>query len=151
MANNKSSGKNTKNDNLPGLIVKGSASQANDQKGIQLKSKKNSVNRIKKVFFQLRFHTSFGQELFVSGNHPLLGNGEIEKALPMQYFDEEHWNTSIEFKESIEAFLRRLQSMALRACKQLGKLFCHCSSQPPWSSSSWPRFMVSNPLTLSTH
>ncbi len=103
MANNKSSGKNTKNDNLPGLIVKGSASQANDQKGIQLKSKKNSVNRIKKVFFQLRFHTSFGQELFVSGNHPLLGNGDIEKAVPMQYFDEEHWNTSIEFKDAIEA------------------------------------------------
>ena len=42
MANNKSSGKNTKNDNLPGLIVKGSASQANDQKGIQLKSKKTT-------------------------------------------------------------------------------------------------------------
>jgi len=51
IANNKSSGKNTKNDNLPGLIVKGSALQPNDQKGILLKSKKNSVNRIKKVFF----------------------------------------------------------------------------------------------------
>ena len=102
LSTNKSSGKNTKNDNLPGLIVNPSGLPVSAKKGIQLKSKKNSVNRIKKIFFQLRFHTSFGQELFVSGNHPLLGNCEVEKAIPMQYFDEEHWNTSIEFNEAID-------------------------------------------------
>ncbi len=46
---------------------------------------------LRKIIFQLRFHTLYGQELFILGNHPLLGNGVVEKAVPLSYFDEEHW------------------------------------------------------------
>ena len=58
--------------------------------------KSPKVKRLTKIIFQLHFHTAFGQELFISGNHPLLGNNDPEKALPMQYFNEEYWYTVIE-------------------------------------------------------
>ncbi len=52
---------------------------------------------IKKTIFQIRFHTAYGQNLFLLGNHPLLGNNELEKAIPLQYFSDEYWYTVIDF------------------------------------------------------
>ncbi len=49
-----------------------------------------------RIIFQLHFHTVFGQELFITGNHPLLGDGSIEHAVPMQYFNEQYWYAVIE-------------------------------------------------------
>lgn len=43
------------------------------------------------ITFQLRYNTSYGQQLFITANHPLLGNGNMAKALPMQYFNNEYW------------------------------------------------------------
>src|SRR5688572_25150543 len=49
-----------------------------------------------RVDFYLRFHTLFGQSLSVTGNTPELGNNDIEKSLPLQFFNEEFWLVSIE-------------------------------------------------------
>jgi 4-alpha-glucanotransferase len=49
------------------------------------------------LLFQLRFTTQFGQNIYVIGNHPLLGNNDIEKAVPLQYFNDNFWNLSISF------------------------------------------------------
>lgn len=49
-----------------------------------------------KIYFYLRYHTRFGQTLFVSGNCPELGNGHPEDALPMEYLNNELWTASIE-------------------------------------------------------
>lgn len=46
---------------------------------------------IEKLNFHLRFKTSFGQTIFITGNHPLLGNGNIEAAVPMVYLNEDYW------------------------------------------------------------
>lgn len=46
---------------------------------------------VSKITFQLRFHTNFGQQLFITGDDVLLGNNDIDKALPMQYLDSETW------------------------------------------------------------
>lgn len=63
--------------------------------------KKPAHNKgVKKLVFQLKFHTSFGQELFITGNHALLGNNDIEKALPLQYFTNEYWQIAIELNET---------------------------------------------------
>lgn len=67
--------------------------------------KKNTVQKSKaaafaKIIFQLRFHTEYGQELFISGNHPLLGNDDPAKAVPMQYFNEEYWYLVLELSAS---------------------------------------------------
>ncbi|GAC1398261.1 MAG: 4-alpha-glucanotransferase [Sediminibacterium sp.] len=54
----------------------------------------------KKISFHLRFHTVYGQQLFILANHPLLGDNQLEKAVPLQYFNEEYWFATIEFKEA---------------------------------------------------
>jgi len=53
---------------------------------------------VKHITFQLRFHTEFGQGLFIVGNHPLLGNNDVEQAVPMQYFNEEYWVLTLPFE-----------------------------------------------------
>ncbi len=52
---------------------------------------------IQVVRFQLRFHTVYGQELFISGNHPLLGSGNPDKAVAMQYDNDSFWSVEIDF------------------------------------------------------
>ena len=49
--------------------------------------------------FYLRFSTRFGQSLYVSGNHDALGGGNIVKALPMQYFNDEFWYAQVEIED----------------------------------------------------
>jgi len=49
------------------------------------------------LVFQLRFTTQFGQIIYVVGNHPLLGNNDIEKAVPLRYLNENYWNLTIPF------------------------------------------------------
>jgi 4-alpha-glucanotransferase len=44
-----------------------------------------------KLIFRLRFHTEPGQSLFLTGNHELLGHGDLRAALPLQYLDPQHW------------------------------------------------------------
>ncbi|MCA6473448.1 MAG: 4-alpha-glucanotransferase, partial [Chitinophagaceae bacterium] len=58
--------------------------------------KTKSTNSSLLVHFQLRFATQFGQQVFVTGNHDLLGNNSVEKALPLQYFNENYWMTTLE-------------------------------------------------------
>jgi 4-alpha-glucanotransferase len=49
------------------------------------------------LVLQLRFTTQFGQNIYVMGNHPLLGNNNIEKAVPLTYFNENYWKLSLSF------------------------------------------------------
>ena len=49
------------------------------------------------ITFQLKFTTQYGQQLFITGNHELLGNNDVAKALPMQYFNNEFWYANLEF------------------------------------------------------
>jgi 4-alpha-glucanotransferase len=52
-----------------------------------------------KVQFYLRFHTSFGQSLLISGNTDELGNDDSNAAIRMTYLNEEFWVASIEIKQ----------------------------------------------------
>jgi 4-alpha-glucanotransferase len=49
------------------------------------------------VTFRLRFHTRFGQSLRLAGNHPLPGNGEAARSVPLQFLNGEFWQVSISF------------------------------------------------------
>lgn len=49
------------------------------------------------ITFQLRFHTNYGQSLYLCGNHALLGNNDVAAAIPMEYFNDELWYVSIEW------------------------------------------------------
>jgi 4-alpha-glucanotransferase len=50
-----------------------------------------------KVTFQLKFSSHFGQRLFICGDHEVLGNNDLEKAFPLQYFNNEYWYADVEF------------------------------------------------------
>jgi 4-alpha-glucanotransferase len=49
-----------------------------------------------KIQFYLRFHTKFGQSIFIAGNTNDLGKPDAEKLLPLQYQSENFWQGSIE-------------------------------------------------------
>src|SRR3954469_5971059 len=57
--------------------------------------KKGELQKVKLNFF-VRFHTKFGQTIYITGQHQILGNGEIDKALPMQYWNEGFWTATLE-------------------------------------------------------
>jgi 4-alpha-glucanotransferase len=48
-----------------------------------------------RLTFKLRYHTNFGQSLLLTGNHESFGNGNIAKAIPLQYRDEQFWEATI--------------------------------------------------------
>ena len=52
---------------------------------------------LQKVSFWLRYATQYGQQIFISGNHPLLGNNNLAEALPLQCFNEHFWTCSVDF------------------------------------------------------
>jgi 4-alpha-glucanotransferase len=58
-----------------------------------------------KIDFYLRFHTQFGQTLSIVGNLPVLGNHSLEKALPMNFLNDEFWQVSIEIDPEETEFL----------------------------------------------
>lgn len=51
-----------------------------------------------KFQFYLRFHTQYGQSLWISGNTEELGNDDPAKALLMDYLNDDFWAVSIEIK-----------------------------------------------------
>ncbi len=57
-----------------------------------------------RIRFQLRYRTSFGQTLFITGNHPQLGMGNPDQALPMKYFNEESWYAELDIDAESAAF-----------------------------------------------
>ncbi len=66
-----------------------------EKKKSAVKSKRSAAG--KKITFHLKFHTTFGQDLFILGNHPQLGDNDPAKAIPLQYFNEEYWFVTIDF------------------------------------------------------
>ena len=48
--------------------------------------------------FYLRFQTRYGQSLWISGNIQELGNGDPDKALEMEYLNDEFWSANTEIK-----------------------------------------------------
>lgn len=49
-----------------------------------------------KIDFYLRFHTHFGQSLFVAGSLDELGSYDVKKALPMNFLSEDFWHVRVE-------------------------------------------------------
>lgn len=53
-----------------------------------------------KINFYIQYRTNFGQSLYITGNHDELGNDDSTKAVPLQYFDENHWLVAIDIRDS---------------------------------------------------
>ncbi|PWT77029.1 MAG: 4-alpha-glucanotransferase [Bacteroidetes bacterium] len=52
-----------------------------------------------KIHFYLRFHTKVGESIYVTGNIHALGNGDNDKAFPLQFMNDEFWHGTIEVNE----------------------------------------------------
>ncbi len=52
-----------------------------------------------KIQFYLRFHTKFGQSLFITGNIDALGNYNSRKLFPIQYMNNEFWHGTLDLAE----------------------------------------------------
>ncbi len=52
-----------------------------------------------KLTFKLRFHTHPGQSLFISANHPVLGSGNPDRAMPFHCADSETWQVSVDLPD----------------------------------------------------
>lgn len=53
------------------------------------------ISKLTLVVFQIHYHTTFGQELFITGNHEIFGNNNLSKALPMHYLNDDWWSVSL--------------------------------------------------------
>lgn len=60
-------------------------------------AKKKAKISVVTVTFQLRFNTNFGQTLFVTGNHHILGNNDIQNAVPLAFVNNNLWSVSLPF------------------------------------------------------
>lgn len=52
-----------------------------------------------KIHFEIEYKTEWGQNLYVTGNLPELGNWDIEKAPRMTYGDHENWKLQLALKK----------------------------------------------------
>jgi 4-alpha-glucanotransferase len=53
-----------------------------------------------RVTIRLRYHTHFGQRLFLCGDHPWFGGGQPEQALPLRHVNEEFWEVALDLPET---------------------------------------------------
>jgi 4-alpha-glucanotransferase len=90
-------------DNSISVIEKSTISSLKVSNKSKLKDpseKKQPRKVISQVRFQLRYRTKYGQEIYVCGNHPLLGNGDPLKAVSMFYNNDDLWSLSLDFTNS---------------------------------------------------
>ena len=55
---------------------------------------------VKKISFHLKYKTSFGQVIYIYGNHPLLGNDQVEMAIPMVFLNDDSWLLNLDCRSS---------------------------------------------------
>ena len=54
------------------------------------------------IHFYLRYHTQFGQVLFISGNEDFLGNNDTAKAVELSYYNDDYWHLKIELPQNFD-------------------------------------------------
>jgi len=54
------------------------------------------------INFYLKYHTVFGEELFISGNNSYLGDNDSLKAIKLKWLNEDFWLVSIEFPKDFD-------------------------------------------------
>jgi hypothetical protein len=64
-----------------------------------VKKLETSKTKLIKVSFHLKYQTTFGQVIYVYGDHPLLGNNLIEKAIPLKFLNDTYWGLNLDFSD----------------------------------------------------
>ncbi len=66
----------------------------------KVQAKATQKNQGDTIFFHIVFHTDYGQNLFITGNHEIFGNGDVNKAIPMHYLDDGIWTAELLIDET---------------------------------------------------
>ncbi len=68
------------------------------------KSSRKTISKstLVKVSFHLKYKTHFGQGIYIYGNHPQLGDGKIENAVPLVYLNNDYWVLHLDIATSTE-------------------------------------------------
>ena len=61
----------------------------------------NPENKLVKVSFHLKYKTHFGQGIYIYGNHPSLGNNQIDQAIPLVFLNNDYWVLHLELDPKI--------------------------------------------------
>jgi 4-alpha-glucanotransferase len=64
----------------------------------------NSASFMTTIHFYLRYSTSYGQNLFLSGSLPQLGHNSLALAVPLHYLNDAYWLGSIDLPSDTPAF-----------------------------------------------
>ena len=64
-----------------------------------LKITLDNISALKKVSFHLKYQTTYGQVIYVYGDHPLLGDNLIEKAIPLKFLNDSYWGLQLDFSD----------------------------------------------------
>jgi 4-alpha-glucanotransferase len=48
-----------------------------------------------RLTFKIRYHTTLGQSLLLTGDHEIFGNGDIANAISLRYLNEQFWQATI--------------------------------------------------------
>lgn len=65
---------------------------------------KLKVDTSVKLTFQLKYSTNYGQQIFIIGNNEILGDNDLNKALPLEYFNNEYWYVNVNLDKSTDLF-----------------------------------------------
>lgn len=57
-------------------------------------------NGCKKISFHLQYKTQFGQGIYIYGNHPALGNDQVNRAIPMVFLNKDYWVLHLELESN---------------------------------------------------
>ncbi|MDQ2720597.1 MAG: 4-alpha-glucanotransferase [Bacteroidota bacterium] len=57
------------------------------------------------INFYLRYHTDFGQTIFISGNNQYFGDNDSSKAIQLSYFNIDFWHLSMQLPEDFDDVL----------------------------------------------
>lgn len=87
----------TENDSVKTEKIKKTASTKTTLKSKAVETNNQPLNDFVKINFQLKFQTSYGENLFITGSHPLLGENDLAKAVPLHFFNDQYWYATIEF------------------------------------------------------
>lgn len=76
------------------------AKASDSKKTTPVSDNKLAKKVISQIKFQIRYRTKYGQEIFVCGNHPLLGNGDPLKAASLYFNNDDLWSLTLDFSTS---------------------------------------------------
>ncbi|MEO8763676.1 MAG: 4-alpha-glucanotransferase [Ginsengibacter sp.] len=54
------------------------------------------------IHFYLKYHTEFGQALYIFGNNDFLGNNDAAAAVELSYFNNDYWHLKIDFPKNFD-------------------------------------------------